>query len=229
MDVLKVKGEYRTSMIVDPPDGQFPYKEGVKELDIYGKWRAASHGATDGPEIRPVAERCLSRGVPPMTVPPYNANFQIVQTQDYVMILGEMVHDARIIKLEGKHRPGNIKTWLGDSVGYWEGDTLVVRTINFRPEISHFRVTSSGQMVLDERFEIIGKDEIFYSFTVTDPEIYTRPFTEELTLRRRSPGEQMYEYACHEGNYSFAGILGGARRAETDAQQSQNAPQIEGR
>lgn len=88
MDVLKVKGEYRTSMIVDPPDGQFPYKEGLKDLDIYGKWRAAGHGATDGPEIRPVAERCLSRGVPPMTVPPYNANFQIVQTQDYVMILG---------------------------------------------------------------------------------------------------------------------------------------------
>lgn len=135
-----------------------------------------------------------------------------------------MIHDARIIKLEGKHRPGNIKTWLGDSVGHWEGDTLVVRTINFRPEISHFRVTSSGQMMLNERFEIIGEDEIFYSFTVTDPEIYTRPFTEELSLRRRSSGEQIYEYACHEGNYSFAGILGGARRAELDALQNQNTP-----
>ncbi|MCG8415395.1 MAG: hypothetical protein MI746_14350 [Pseudomonadales bacterium] len=217
IDVLRVKGEYRTSMIIDPPDGQFPFKEGGRQNDIYGQWRAAGFGPMDGPEIRPAGERCLSRGIPPMTVPPYNANYQIVQTEDHVMILGEMVHDARIIKLDGEHQPGGFANWMGDSVGYWDGDALVVKTVNLRPEASHFRVISSDQFMLEERFEIVGEDEIYYSFTVTDPEIYSRPFTEELTLKRREAGEQIYEYACHEGNYSFAGILAGARRNEVDA------------
>ncbi len=219
-DVLRVKGEYRTSMIVDPPDGQFPFLENGRSNDIYGQWRAAGFGAMDGPEIRPAGERCLSRGIPPTTVPPYNANFQIVQTEDHVMLLGEMVHDARIIKLGGNHQPGEIKSWLGDSVGHWEGNTLVVRTINLRPEISHFRIISSGQMVLEERFEMVAANEIFYSFTVTDPEIYAKPFTEELTLTRRAAEEHLYEYACHEGNYSFAGILRGARMEEVSAELS---------
>lgn len=217
IDVLKVKGEYRTSMIVDPADGQFPFVEGARGKDIFGQWRAAGHGAMDGPEIRGVGERCLSRGIPPMVVPPYNANYQIVQTRDYVMLLGEMVHDARIIRLDGEHNPNDFKSWLGDSVGYWEGDTLVVHSKNFRPEISHFRLTSSDQMEITERFTMVNDKEIFYSFTVTDPQIYTRPFTEELTLKRREPGEYLYEYGCHEGNYSFAGILAGARRQEADA------------
>jgi len=214
IDVLRVNGEYRTSMIVEPEDGQFPFLENARQKDIYGKWRTAGFGLMDGPEIRPASERCLSRGIPPTTVPPYNANFQIVQTEDHVMILGEMVHDARIIKLEGRHQPGEIKTWLGDSVGRWEGDTLVVRTINLRPEISHFRLISSDQLELLERFTLVNNNEIYYSFTVTDPEIYSQPFTEELSLTRREPGEYLYEYACHEGNYSVSGILGGARREE---------------
>jgi hypothetical protein len=218
LDVLRVNGEYRTSMIIDPPDGQFPFVEGARQKDIFGQWRSAGHGMMDGPEIRLAAERCLSRGLPPTVVLPYNANYQIVQTESYVMLLGEMVHDARIIKLNGEHQPGEIKNWLGDSVGHWEGDTLVVNTVNLRPEISHFRLMASDQLQLDERFTLTGENEIYYSFTVTDPVIYTRPFTEELTLTRREPGEYLYEYGCHEGNYSVSGILGGARRAEMDAQ-----------
>jgi hypothetical protein len=218
VEVLRVKGEYRTSMIVDPPDGRFPFREGGRQLDIFGQWRAAGHDSSDGPEIRPAGERCLSRGIPPMTVTPYNANFQFVQTEDYVMLFGEMVHDARIIRLDSQPLAGEIPSWLGDSTGYWEGDTLVVHSRNFRPEISHFRVVSSARMELTERFEMVGENEIFYQFTVTDPVIYERPFTEELTLKRRAPGEHLYEYACHEGNYSMGGILGGARRAEVEAE-----------
>lgn len=216
INVLRVKGEYRTSMIVDPPDGRFPFINNVQESGQVARWRAAGFGAFDGPEIRPPAERCLSRGIPPMVVAPYNANYQIVQTRDYVMILGEMINDARIIRLNAQHLPGDIKTWLGDSIGYWEGDALIVHSKNFRQEISHFRLLSSDQMTLSERFEIIGENEIFYSFTVTDPGIYTRPFTEELTLRRHGPGDHLYEYSCHEGNYSLPGILAGARRQEQD-------------
>ena len=224
-DVLMVDGEYRTSMIVDPPDGQYPFLEGGRQKDIFGRWRAQGFGPTDGPEIRPAGERCLSRGVPPMTVPPYNSNYQIVQTQDYVMLLGEMVHDARIVRLDSNHLTGGMKSWLGDSIGHWEADTLVINTKNFRPEISHFRVVSSEQMELIERFRMVNDNEIFYSFTVTDAEIYSQPFTEELTLRRHQAGAFLYEYACHEGNYSFAGILAGARRQEADARAQINSKQ----
>jgi hypothetical protein len=228
INVLRVKGEYRTSMIIDPPDGRFPFTEDAREQSLIARWRAAGFGAVDGPEIRPPGERCLSRGIPPMVVPPYNANYQIVQTRDYVMILGEMINDARIIRLKSQHFPGEIKTWLGDSIGHWDGDALIVNSKNFRPEITHPRLLSTDQMTLSERFEIVGENEIFYSFTVTDPTIYSRPFTEELTLRRHGPGEYLYEYSCHEGNYSLPGILAGARRQEQDAleaEQQQPSPE----
>ncbi|MEX2132284.1 MAG: hypothetical protein WD772_12450 [Pseudohongiellaceae bacterium] len=216
-DVLKVKGEYRTSMIIDPPDGRFPFAESGRNRDIHAQRRLQGFGPSDGPEIRTPGDRCLSRGIPPMVVPPYNANFQIVQTRDYVMLLGEMVHDARIIRLDEEHHPGEIKSWLGDSVGHWEGDTLVVHTKNFRPEISHFRLVSSDQLELTERIELVNENEVYYSVTVTDPQIYSQPFTEELSLHRHGPGDFLYEYACHEGNYGLAGILAGARREEQDA------------
>jgi hypothetical protein len=222
INVLRVKGEYRTSMIVDPPDGRFPFTEDARQKSLIAGWLAAGHGVMDGPEIRPPGERCLSRGIPPMVVPPYNANYQIVQTRDYVMILGEMINDARIIRLNSQHFPGDIKTWLGDSIGHWDGDALIVHSRNFRPEISHPRLLSTDQMTLSERFEMIGENEIFYSFTVTDPAIFTGPVTEELTLRRHGPGEYVYEYSCHEGNYSLPGILAGARRQELDQRESES-------
>lgn len=216
-NVLQVRDEYRTSMIIDPPDGRFPFVPGARDLDIHGQRRRAGFGPSDGPEMRTAADRCLSRGIPPIVVTPYNSNFQIVQTRDYVMLLGEMVHDARIIRLDQPHLPFAFPAWLGNSVGHWEGDTLVVHTRNFREEISHFRLLSSAQLELTERFQIIAEDEIVYSVTVTDPVIYAQPFTEELTLTRHGPDDQLYEYACHEGNYGLTGILAGARREEADA------------
>jgi len=223
VNVLRVRGEYRTSMIIDPPDGRFPFRPDGRAQDIYARWAALGHGPSDGPEPRTPGDRCLSRGIPPMTVTPYNNNYQIVQTRDYVMLMGEMVHDARIIRLNAEHLPFDHKTWLGDSVGYWEGDTLVVHSKNFHPQNSHFRLISTDQLQLTERFERVGENEIAYSVTVTDPLVYSLPFTEELTLSRKPPGELIYEYSCHEGNYGLEGILAGARRGEWDATQAEGA------
>lgn len=210
-NVLKVRGEYRSSMIVDPPDGRFPFRDRARELDIYGQRQAQGLDPSAGPEGRTAGDRCLSRGIPPLMVTPYNANFQIVQTPDYVMLRGEM-DGARIIRVDGEPLPVNFPSWLGDSTGYWDGDTLVVHSRNFRPEISHFRLISSAQLELTERFELISADEIVYTVTVNDPVIYAQPFTEQLTLRRLPAGSYPLEYACHEGNYSLTGILAGARR-----------------
>lgn len=217
INVLKVRGEYRTSMIVDPANGRFPFREDGRKQDIYAKWTAQGLGPSDGPEARTPGDRCLSRGMPPMTVTPYNNNYQIVQNKDYVMLMGEMVHDARIIRLDKEHFPGDGKNWLGDSVGRWEGDTLVVHTKNLHPQLSHFRLISTDQLELNERFEIVAENEILYTVTVTDPQVYTQPFTEEITLMRKAPEDLIYEYSCHEGNYGLEGILAGARRQEWDA------------
>ncbi|MDO9318569.1 MAG: hypothetical protein Q7V56_10265 [Gammaproteobacteria bacterium] len=216
-NVLKVRGEYRTSMIVDPANGRFPFREDGRKQDIYAKWTALGLGPSDGPEARTPGDRCLSRGMPPMTVTPYNNNYQIVQNKDYVMLMGEMVHDARIIRLDKEHLPGDGKNWLGDSVGRWEGDTLVVHTKNLHPQLSHFRLISTDKLELTERFEIVSEHEILYTVTVTDPAVYTQPFTEEITLMRKAPEDLIYEYSCHEGNYGLEGILAGARRQEWDA------------
>lgn len=219
-NVARVNGEYRTSLIVDPPDGRFPFVEGGMSKDIYGKWRSQGFGPSDGPEIRSVGERCLTGNgtMPPMAVITYNSNVQIVQTSDYVMIMGEMVHDARIIRLNSEHQGENIKKWMGDSHGYYEGDTLVVHTQNYRAEQSNMRLRSSEELQVTERFTPVSDTEIHYTFTVDDPVIYSQSFTVELPLLRRAPGEQLYEFACHEGNYSIPGILGGARREEQDNQ-----------
>ncbi|MDP1931243.1 MAG: hypothetical protein Q8L60_07285 [Gammaproteobacteria bacterium] len=219
MGVTRINGEYRTSLVVDPPNGRFPFVEGGRQKDIYGQWRAQGFNEFDGPEIRPAGERCLSAigTMPPMVLLPYNSNAQIVQNKDYVMIMGEMVHDARIIRLNSEHQPDHMKYWFGDSIGHWESDTLVVHTKNFRPEISNFRVVSSELLEVSERFTIVSDDRIFYTYTVTDPNIYTQPYTVEMNLYRLPPDELMYEFACHEGNYSMEIILRGARQQEHDA------------
>lgn len=217
--LTRINGQYRTSLVVDPPNGRFPFREDDgRRRDIYGQWRAQGFGEFDGPEIRPAGERCLSAigTMPPMALLPYNSNVQIVQNKDYVMIMGEMVHDARIIRLNGEHQPAHVKTWFGDSIGHWEGDTLVVHTSNYRPEISNTRIVSSGELQVDERMTLVNDKEIFYTYTVTDPEIYSQPYTVEMLLHRLEPGELMYEFACHEGNYSMEIILRGARQAEHD-------------
>jgi len=221
---VEINGQYRTSIIVDPPNGQIPYI-GSQRVDnsLRGQWRSRDGvGVYDAPELRPLAERCLltfsSGSGPPMMPTLYNNNYQIVQTPGYVMILVEMVHDARIIPVGQSHHDTDFGKWMGDSVGYWDGDTLVVRTRNFHPQQS-FR-GSSEQMVIEERFDLIGPDKIKYAFTIDDPATYSQSWTGELALNRKPPGEVMYEYACHEGNYAFKGIMAGARRQELDAEQN---------
>jgi len=140
----------------------------------------------------------------------YNNNLQIVQTPDHVMILMEMVHDARIVRIGGKHLPKTIRPWMGDSIGHWEGDTLVVDTTNF-PAQQNFRGSSENLHVV-ERFRRVDAKTINYRFTVDDPTTFTAPFTGEIPFRAMD--ELIYEYACHEGNYALANVLSGARNEE---------------
>lgn len=220
INLMAVKGEYRTSLVVDPPDGRLPYRDNPQQLDIYGQWLAGGAGDLDGPEIRNPWERCFFVGgqLPPMIAWTYNANFQIVQNRDYVVIVREMAHDARIIRLNGDPFPDPLYQWSGNSTGFWDGDALVVHSRNFHPQASHPFIRSSREFEVTERFELLEDGTIFYRYTVTDPVIYTRPFTVEMTLRRKAAGELIYEYACHEGNYSLPSILAGARRAEIDTE-----------
>jgi hypothetical protein len=220
IDLMQVHGEYRTSLVVDPPNGQLPYRPGGQSGDVYGQWLAAGAGVFDGPEIRNPWERCFFVGgqLPPMIAWTYNANFQIIQNRDYVVIAREMVHDARIIRIEGEPFPASLVQWSGNSVGTWEGDVLVVESENFHPQASHPFIRSSADFKVSERFTLLGANEILYQYTVNDPQIYEQPFTVEMTLRRKAAGERIYEYACHEGNYSLPAILAGARREELDAE-----------
>ena len=212
MSVANINGEYRTSMIIEPANGRIP------PLTAAGQQRMAARARNqnDGPEGRALGERCLlsfgSASGPPMLPVMYNSYYQIVQSPGYVVILVEMVHDARIIRIQDQHTPGGIKKWMGDSVGRWEGDTLVVETRNFRPEQS-FR-GSSENTVVTERFTRVGKDKIVYRFTVDDPTTFTSSFTGELPFV--TVDANIYEYACHEGNYALPGILSGAREAEKE-------------
>jgi hypothetical protein len=218
--VISINGEKRSSMIVDPPDGRIP------PLTAQGQQRVAARmaarrgggggGAADGPEMRSLGERCIlsfgSSAGPPMIPLLYNNNYQIVQTQDSVVILVEMVHDARVVRLNGKHRPASVQTWMGDSIGWWEGDTLVIETTNFRAEQS-FR-GASPQLKITERLTRVHPNQILYRFTVEDPETFTRPWSGEVAMNATS--EHIYEYACHEGNYALPGILAGARAQELE-------------
>lgn len=220
---VKIDGQYRTSQIISPENGRFPFRDGG--MDMFQKWQSQGHGAFDGPEIRPASERCAGpNGGPmaPMVSWFYNANMQIVQTEDYVMLLSEMNHDARIISLSEPSTDDVQAKWMGNSFGHWEGDVLIVETTDFRPEQSWFEFLMSGQLIVSERFELVNIDEIRYNYTFTDPEIYTDPVTVEKNITRRPDGEQIFEYACHEGNYSMSSILAGARRLEADMAESRN-------
>lgn len=217
-----LNGEVRTSIIVDPEDGRLPWAEGAQRAIFAG--RASGRGPYDGPEARPMGERCLvgfgSSGGPPMLPVLYNNHSQIVQTEDYVVILAEMNHDARIIYMDSKV-PANFPKWLGTSVGRYEGDTLVVETTGFHPQegfrgsLRHFFYLSSDARVT-ERFTRVDENTLLYQFTVDDPQVYSRAWTGELPMN--AVEDQIYEYACHEGNYALPGILAGARQQELDAQ-----------
>ena len=208
-ELARVDGVKRTSLIIDPPDGKVPpFKPGARPaFEGYGRY--------DSVKDRPLSERCLlgfgSTSGPPMLPVLYNNNYQIVQTPDTVMILVEMVHDARIIRMNGKHPSSAVRQWLGDSIGHWEGDTLVVDTTNFTSK-TRFRGSSENLHVI-ERFTRTGPDTILYRATIDDP-VFTRPWTIEYPFT--ATAGPIYEYACHEGNYAEADIMGGARKSDTE-------------
>ncbi len=218
--LARVNGEIRSSLIVEPEDGKIPYRL-LARLGMVRYF--AKFMNFDGPEVRPLGERCVvgfgSTGGPPMLPVLYNNHYQIVQSAGHVMILVEMNHDARIVRLNAEHAPGHVRKWLGDSIGWWEGDTLVVETTNFHPDQSFRAATkhvlmTSEHLKVTERFTRVGEGEILYEFLMEDPTVYSRPWRGEIPLRA-APGP-IYEYACHEGNYAMRGILGGARLDEKE-------------
>src|SRR5262245_50276667 len=214
--VAVVNGEWRSSLIVDPADGKVPpLTEEARQRNAGRAAQLRGLGQYDHPELRPLGERCImsfgSNAGPPM-LPNYfyNNNYQIVQTRDHVMILVEMVHDVRIIRMGGEHLPPHLRPWMGDSIGRWEGDTLVVETTNFHP-LQRFRSASESLKVI-ERFTRVSADTILYKFTIDDPSTFTRPWSGEVPFNRID--DLIYEYACHEANYALSNILSGERARE---------------
>jgi hypothetical protein len=225
--VIRIDGEARSSIIVDPPNGRIPQltPEGQKRVSA-AMAAQRRYGDSDHPEARTLSDRCLvsfgSNAGPPM-LPNYfyNNNYTIVQTKDHVVIFTEMVHDARIIRLgASSHLPPQMPSWFGDSIGRWEGDTLVIDTTNIHPTqlaqggpLWAYRGASPGLKVT-EWISRSGPDTLRYKFRVEDPSSLSAPFTGELPFNRL--GEPVYEYACHEGNHAMRNILAGARLAERE-------------
>jgi hypothetical protein len=209
----KVVGTRRTSLIVDPPDGLIPPLTAEAQKRIEAAREHARLHAFDGPEDRPLAERCLSWATagPPMLPSAYNNNYRIVQTPGYVTILSEMIHDVRIIPLDGRpHLGGSIRQWMGDARGHWEGNTLVVDTADFNGKAA-FRGTAQ-KLHLVERFTRVDAGTMLYEFTVDDPTTFTRSWTAQVPMTKTEG--PIYEYACQEGNYGLRGVLAGARAEE---------------
>ncbi|HLJ50011.1 MAG TPA: hypothetical protein VKU01_28550 [Bryobacteraceae bacterium] len=226
-----VDGQKRASLIVDPQDGRLPPPApGARQRGFAARQRPTSDqtesndpglertpGAYDDPERRPLGERCLlgfasTSGPPSLPDYFYNNLHQIVQTPDSILILTEMVHDARVIHMNRPHLPSNIRLWFGDSVGHWEGDTLVVDTTNFNDKTRFYG--SSEDLHVIERFTRVDAKTLLYRFTIDDPKTWTKPWTGEFTWP--ATDAHIYEYACHEGNYALMDILKGARLREQD-------------
>jgi hypothetical protein len=204
----KLTGDRRTSLIIDPPDGRIPYTAEARQRSA----QRASRGENfDNPEDLSLVDRCILgfNAGPPMVSGTYNNNLQIVQSPGYVVIFNEMVHNARIVPTDGRPH-GTAPMWTGDSRGHWEGDTLVVETLNFKRETSLQGSTAQTKVV--ERFTRVDAKTIDYQYTVTDPTSYSRPWTASMPLR--AIDENLYEYACHEGNYGMMDVLRGARYRE---------------
>jgi hypothetical protein len=232
-DFERVDGQIRTSLIIDPPDGHIPRIAGTgrggrrgagapaaAEASEEGAARGAAFvaGRFDSVKDRPLGERCLlgfgSTSGPPMMPVLYNNNYQIVQSKDAIMILVEMVHDVRLIRMDGSpHLPATVTKWLGDSIGHWEGDTLVVDTTNFTSK-THYQGTGPELHVI-ERFKRTDDHTILYRFTIDDPKMFSKQWTAEYPFL--ATADHIYEYACHEGNYAMPDILGGARKDDEAA------------
>lgn len=204
-----VRGKARSSLIISPEDGKLPYNE-------TGRAAARKYiGGLDGPEQRMTTERCIGGvGWAPLQIRSASMIHRIVQTPTHVVMQTEAYDDTRILPIDGKPRPSEMRLFGGDSVARWDGDALEVTTRHPDPETStHGIVTvKSPDAVIVERFELVSPDELVYRYTITDPTYYSQPWTAEYSFVRTS--EQLYEFACHEGNYSMAGMLSGARREQ---------------
>jgi len=229
--IAVVDGELRTSLITFPASGRIPAlsAEGQERKDEYHGFRS-QFGAYDHPELRPLADRCIVYYAssptatlgPPMTPSGgYNQNIRVIQTANYVVIHGEMIHDTRIIRLGEPNRlPANVRPWFGDSWGHWEGNTLVVETTNIHPDMgfneSTDKIPHSPDLRVIERITRLGEDDILYEFEVHDPRTYTEVWGGQIPWQTFD--EMIYEYACHEGNYALSNILSGARYQERQSE-----------
>lgn len=215
--IERIRGEFHSSIITDPADGKLPTNDHFKSMaKVAGR---AVLTAFDGPEQRPGSERCLAAlsAAPPVTVVPASDLRQIVQTPNAIVIASEELHEARVIRMHAKHAPSAVVSWLGDSIGWWEGDTLVIETTHFAPTSGARAGPASlffvgPTTVVTERIARVSADELSYSFTVEDATYYTQPWRGETRFQRSD--ERMLEYACHEGNYSLGYALQGARAAD---------------
>ncbi len=217
----------RTSIVTDPPDGRIPPLTAAARIRDAARLQARQVGGpADRVQVRTLAERCISWGNvgPPMVPPTYNANFQILQSPDHVVVRHEMMHDVRLVNMEGTHPGRSVQFLAGDARGWWEGDTLVVDTTNFTnqtnfrgsPQSARQDIFASDMLHVVERFTPVDRNTIHYQFTVDDPGTWTRSWSGEAPLRRfEGP---IYEYACHEGNYGLANILRAARVQEAAGQ-----------
>ena len=215
-------------MIIDPPNGRLPYVDvsDVPEDEFF--FYITDNGIRfDGPEAAFGTERCLFPG--PQLSMMYQRGLspyaQIVQTEDYLMILGEYPYQARIIRIGGGHLSPGFSQWMGDSVAHWEDDTLIIHTKNIRWEQSFRPIHSTVRTEVVEKLSGAENDVLLYEYTVTDPSLYKQPFTVQIPFTRMAPGQVLYEYACHEGNYSFAGSLAGARRQDVQSELDVNIDQ----
>jgi hypothetical protein len=215
----------RTSLVVDPPDGRIPPL--TPEAQAQGQNRSRGRRILNGPEDFSVADRCLVgfNSGPPMNPGAYNNFMQLFQTRDHVVLLNEMIHNSRIIPLDQRpHLPANIRQWVGDSRGRWDGDTLVVETTNFRAD-SNPRSGIADHSRLTERFTRVDADTLLYEYTMDDPRRWTQPWTVQIPMAKAPDGTRVYEYACHEGNYAMANSLNASRDEERKEQsQAPDAP-----
>jgi hypothetical protein len=210
------KPSHRTSIVIDPPDGRIPFlnDDARKRAGVAVNARTSGQKPYDGPEALDLYDRCITRGLPHVIFPTiYNNTSQIVQGPGYVAIRYEMIHDTRVIPIgSGGHIPSSMKQYFGDSRGHWEGDTLVVDVTNFPANIINYRGAGPA-LHLTEKFRRISPDTVRYEVTVADPTTFSKPWTAALHLRH-SDQPDVFEYACHEGNYAMRNILSGARAAE---------------
>jgi hypothetical protein len=226
---ITIDGVRRSSIVIDPPNGRMPPRVPrnaatpavrLPTSDAPESVAPTGRGAYDNIEQRPIGERCIlgfgsTSGPPTLPNGFYNNHKQIVQTPDYILILNEMVHDARIVRMKGTHQPAHIRNWMGDSIGRWEGDTLVIETTNFTDKTRYAGTTPN--LKVTERITRLDDKTLLYKFTIDDPATFTRPWSGEYPWRKADT--PMYEYACHEGNHAMGNIMRGARLLENEAEE----------